>query len=284
MECTNPVYLSKQEMYVGCNHCVPCMAKSRRDWAVRLHFEHKFSSNAYFLTLTYAEEALPRDDCGFPTLRKADISEFLTKIRSASRVRVSGKQVNLSPRWFVVGEYGPKTERPHYHALVFNILPEVLAKLVSYWGKGFITVKKVTAKRIQYVAKYQITKSLVNNTHGSFDRELPFKVVTKSSGGLGKQWLTDENKAYAKRDLTGTLRTPSGVSSIPKYYRDRIGYTPSERTLCRESQISHIEKQYLLAYQSLRDLGFIDPASELKYRESVAISKILRKIVKGLVI
>lgn len=214
----------------------------------------------------------------FQTLCRSDIQAFLKDVRNACRVRVGGKRVNRSPRWFVTGEYGPTTDRPHYHALIFNVPQEIVPRLRSLWKRGFITVKPVTEKRINYACKYQIMLHGQESFKGK--REKPFRICTKSTGGLGKQWLTYENKVYAKLQLSGMVHLPSGFVPMPKYYRDRVGFTAMERDQIREKTEGAIYDAEKKLLEELSALGYPQPERELAYRNSFKVAKMYKKFTK----
>ena len=62
-------------------------------------------------------------------------------------------------RYFLVGEYGDLTERPHYHAALFGLGREAEPDILAAWGKGLIHVGDLTQKSAQYVAGY-VTKKM----------------------------------------------------------------------------------------------------------------------------
>lgn len=65
-----------------------------------------------FLTLTYADEHLPVLPNGQATLVPKHAQDFLKRFRkSIEPIRV---------RYFLVGEYGDETQRPHYHLALFG--------------------------------------------------------------------------------------------------------------------------------------------------------------------
>ncbi|QCQ85148.1 replication initiator protein [Blackfly microvirus SF02] len=280
MECSSPIFLPRQGETVACGYCVGCLSNSRRDWATRLYYEHRASKNAYFLTLTYEEASLPRCETGHGTLCKSDVQLFLKTIRNKHRRRTKGgTRISSCPRWFVVGEYGAKTGRPHYHAIVFNIDAVVVREIARYWKKGHCKVSLLNQKRVMYCAKYQVTRLSVDCV--STDRVLPFKICTKSSGGLGKQWLTPENCVSARLRLDGLISSASGRVPIPKYYRQRIGFTGSEKAALYERWQESYEREFYRNIESLRALGYVDPYRELAYRKEAYVGAILRRMTKA---
>ena len=96
---------------VPCGKCIPCRKRRASHWSFRIMEESKISSSACFLTLTY-EEA-PYTQNGFPTLVKKDYQNFLKRLRKLAP--------NKKLKYFACGEYGTQTQRPHYHAIIFNL-------------------------------------------------------------------------------------------------------------------------------------------------------------------
>lgn len=104
-----------------CGHCDGCRIDRSRDWANRCMMEMEYHTDAYFLTLTYNDVFVPRAWYPDPatgeafcslTLRKRDWQLFMKRLR---------KNTGQDLRFYMCGEYGPKTFRPHYHAIVFGL-------------------------------------------------------------------------------------------------------------------------------------------------------------------
>lgn len=111
-----------QGKMIRCGHCMGCRIDKSREWANRCIMELQDHKDAYFLTLTYDEEHVPRTSFKDPetgveqpslTLVKKDLQGFIKRLRK----RVEPDRI----RYFACGEYGPKTQRPHYHAIVFGL-------------------------------------------------------------------------------------------------------------------------------------------------------------------
>lgn len=112
--------------------------------------------SSVFVTLTYDDEHLPED-------QGLDVSEFQ---RFAKRLRKSrpGEKV----RYFHCGEYGEQGQRPHYHALLFNVdfadkyqwRSDTFrsAELESLWNLGHSEFGAVTFESAAYVARYSLKK------------------------------------------------------------------------------------------------------------------------------
>ena len=107
---------------IPCGHCIGCRLEYSRQWANRCLLELKDHDSAYFVTLTYNDWHVPMSHytdpmtgefCDAQTLRKRDYQLFMKRLRKA----FPGQQI----RFYAAGEYGPKTYRPHYHAILFGL-------------------------------------------------------------------------------------------------------------------------------------------------------------------
>ena len=65
-----------------------------------------------FVTLTYSDDQLVRTLGDFPTLCPEHPQAFLKRLRA----RVAPARF----RFYLVGEYGDQTHRPHYHLVLFG--------------------------------------------------------------------------------------------------------------------------------------------------------------------
>lgn len=126
-----------------CGGCLGCRARRARDWAIRCALEHQGSPITSWCTLTY-------DDLHVgPTLRKDHVSAWIKRVRSAR----PGERV----RFFASGEYGERTQRPHYHAILFG-LSEDDSVQQDKWPFGHVRTDPISAKAIAYVAGYTSKK------------------------------------------------------------------------------------------------------------------------------
>ncbi len=185
---------------VRCGYCYKCLSADRDEWTFRLKQEVKYSQNAYFITLTYAEENVPircidtgetiigvkeymegnllnteTELQGIPTMYARTIKwehwqDFMRRLRKQT------KKKNLKA--YVVSEYGEasttelKYRKPHFHAALFNATEEEIQKawkikndtgqIVS---QGFADIKDLKKKDktggIAYIVGY--TKKKISN-------------------------------------------------------------------------------------------------------------------------
>lgn len=166
-------------MEYGCGQCLPCRINRRRTWTARLLLEAQCHEASCFLTLTYSDKKLPSD----LSLSIRHYQLFLKKLRFA-----------LAPRrisFYIVGEYGSRTDRPHYHAVIFGFSPESRGQLVaskidrpnyygdndrlvlSCWGNGDVHVGDVNDKSMMYAVKH-LTKGWKNGVCRADGRQAEF--------------------------------------------------------------------------------------------------------------
>ena len=151
-----PVKTRPDLVQVPCGSCLGCRAEQGRQWAIRMVLEERMHSRSWFVTLTYDDESLPEHGSLYPQ----DVREFAKSVR---RNRAAG-----SFSYFIAGEYGPETHRPHYHAVLFGLdLPNRVPlpdrdsgpiwwspTVASHWKHGSHEVADVTFGSAAYVASY----------------------------------------------------------------------------------------------------------------------------------
>jgi len=147
-------------MEVSCGRCIGCRIMKTREWAVRSVHEASQHKENCFITLTYSDKNLPPHG----TLNKKHFQKFMKRLRRIVEPKVI--------RFYHSGEYGEKTGRPHYHALIFghdfedrkllsvrNNVPLYTSKvLTKLWGLGHASVGTVTLQSAGYVARYTMKK------------------------------------------------------------------------------------------------------------------------------
>lgn len=210
-----------KQVPVPCGKCEACLARRARDWMIRLKEEMKDASYACFVTLTYDDEHLPRQDRKVydwmidqeVTFKNVAVHRVRDCQLFLKRLRKDNPDVKI--RYFLVSEFGPRTLRPHYHAIVFN-LPRcrcTKAYISSKWQNGFVEVSKVTEGRIAYVTKYCFGSTT-----------LPYwlpKNFTKMSlkPAIGYKWYENYKKQLESVDEDEAHYFANGYSlPAPSYY------------------------------------------------------------------
>lgn len=150
---------------VPCGNCQGCRVRRTGDWVIRNLWELVANNGvAFFATLTFADEHLPDDY----SVDARHLQLFMKRLRA----RFPG----LVIRFFAVGEYGEredKTMRPHYHVLIYGVVPDDLEQIEvsqrglpqwssetisSLWGQGRVVLGTVDPSSISYVAGYIFDK------------------------------------------------------------------------------------------------------------------------------
>lgn len=201
-----------------CGQCIECRLEYARQWAVRCVHEAQMHEKNSFITLTYSDENLKS-----PFLEYRDFQLFMKKLRKLQNAPIS---------YFVTGEYGEKTKRPHWHAIIFNWSPNDLefmrenhrgdrifksATVDKIWGHNCPRdrpneIGSVTFESAGYVARYA-AKKLV---HGDDDEK--YKPISKKSSkrAIGSAWL---EKYWPDVFSTGRVVLRDGTTcGVPRYY------------------------------------------------------------------
>lgn len=212
----------------GCGQCLPCRINKRRTWQIRMMLEAVKNAHSAFVTLTYASGLLPSHDSKVlrvdgsytrmdtravthPTLYPRDVQLWLKRLRKAS-----GRF-----RYFLVGEYGDESWRPHYHAVLFGVGQEEMCltcrhnyrrkrrdlcdcKLAKSWPYGNIYVGDVNDTTIGYTVGY-VVKKLTKKDDPDLEGRFPEFARMSRRPGIG---------FYAAEDIAGTLNTTSGAQAI----------------------------------------------------------------------
>lgn len=182
---------------------------------MRLHLESFAHERNSFITLTYDEDHIPYAD----SLQKLDLQLFLKRLRHHVRP--------TRFRYYGVGEYGGKFDRPHYHAIIFGYdfpdrrlsddrggRPLYRSKLLeSVWPYGYSTVQNYEIEAAAYVSKYAVKKIVGKeapdhyrffdeHTGEVFNREPEFARMSRRPG-IGHAWLEKYHKdLYPKGYVT----------------------------------------------------------------------------------
>lgn len=229
---------------VPCGKCVLCLKRRQKAWSFRLYEEMKVSTSACFLTLTYEDPPLSFN--GLPTLDKADFQKFMKRLR-----RILGKS---KLKYYACGEYGSRTQRPHYHAIVFNLPHTFISdgeKIAKVWNKGHIHIGDCNIRSIAYTTKYLMKGRF--EAMDDYDDRLPeFSLMSKK---MGLSYLTPSMYKHHKNKMISFVTRSGGqLMPLPRYFRDRIFTKEERQELNEEAQrIREIEFEKLFddAYHEL---------------------------------
>lgn len=220
----------------------------------------QYKDNA-FVTLTYDDEHLPKDNSLVPK----HAQDWLKRFRFAIKP--------LRIRFFLVGEYGDRFSRPHYHVALFGYPPcyrgrtdhrrnkccESCNTILETWQLGGIDVGTLTPDSAAYVSGY-VTKKLTNKddeyVQETLDGRHPEFARMSRRPGIGSGFCDE----IASTLLTHGLETPEhlpthlnhGRRQLPlgSYLRDKI----RERVgLSKEEVTAYNVQKSKELMQALRD-------------------------------
>lgn len=156
----------------GCGQCLPCRINRRRIWSWRMYLESLSHNSSSFITLTYAPEFEPPGS----SLDPKHVQLWLKRLRfSLERPGV---------RFFLCGEYGDVTERPHYHACLFGVGFDDWSTVATSWGKGFVHTAEFNETTAQYVCGY-VTKKMTSKDDSRLNGRHPEFARMSNRPGIG---------------------------------------------------------------------------------------------------
>lgn len=230
---------------IGCGQCTNCRISKSSDWAVRLSQESRFHRESCFITLTQDDQHIRP----YGSLCRRDAQLFMKRVRNYLRSNFPGVKV----RYFLVGEYGEQTNRPHYHLILFGFAfvhdrrrhskngehqLYTSESLTNIWGRGFCSLGSVTPDSCGYVAQYSFKK-----VNGKRALEHYFVKVDESTGemiyrekefasmsthpGIGYLHYENYGKQMFMRD---SVIVKGREAPVPKYY---------DRCLKRDDPLRH---------------------------------------------
>lgn len=246
MRCTSPFVVKNREgisREVPCGQCLSCRIKRSDEWAVRCVHEASMHERSGFVTLSYADDYLPKNK----SLDKKELAKFFKRLRKV----LCGERI----RYYACGEYGEKHSRPHYHIIIFSIQPchctaydtkdpryldlvEAACRCIDrlrikkVWKWGFVDrVGDVNMDSARYCADY-IKKALTGKRAIEYgEREVPFNVMSK---GIGRDFA-DKNASQICMNQGITMR---GVQvGLPRYYVKRLGVKLTQEKIREFSKV-----------------------------------------------
>lgn len=200
-----------------------------------------------FITLTYSDEYLPPNS----SLRKTDLQKFFKRLRK----NLLGRKI----KYYACGEYGSRTNRPHYHAIIFGLgsNPQDRELIKDSWrfcewsnfsnAKAFGTV---TYDSCRYVSDYIFKKysgQLADDVYISKGLEIPFKVCSQ---GLGLRYcLSEKNNLVSNFGFT--LRGQK--MALPRYYVEKLGLKLQDQNEANFNKWLNYSKQKDIPLEDIAD-------------------------------
>lgn len=159
MACLSPITVKHGDLVarVRCGQCRACRLVRQSSWVGRMTLERLDHKDARFLTLTFADA---------PDRVEVDqLQGFMKRYRH-----------HFGPcRFFGVGEYGGKSNRPHWHVVIFGHPPARIGlisgpdwkfsypcdeKMLMAWPYGGVSDGTAERKSFRYVAGYTMKPSV----------------------------------------------------------------------------------------------------------------------------
>lgn len=221
-----------QYIPVPCGKCEGCRVVKTREWGIRCFHESLLHERNAFLTLTYDDANLPEDG----KLKKDDLKKFIQLLKKQYKIR-----------YFGVGEYGEKTNRPHYHAIIFGedflggahiVGEEVFNEdVLSKWGKGMVVTKPlIDARACFYTAGYCVKKVTDPDTFNYMSHK----------PAIGKAWVQKYHEDWTR---TGMCVIDGVERPIPAKYMEWFGMEFDE---VRDKQKAYLASQEPLSIREYR--------------------------------
>ena len=208
-----------------CNKCPGCISDKKRDWANRIAHELSMHPTGCFITLTYDDEHL-----GLNQLNRKHIKQWVQRMRHHFP----------DIRYFLSGEYGPKTNRAHYHAIIFgeNFMDILTgadrmrdrdglynSKFLDHlWGYGACHYGPASPGSARYIAGYIEKKIGDIDTISSMSKKPPigYTWVLKNYKQLEKGYIgfIDQTGEYVKTAVPAVYKT--WLKEISPYTLERL--------------------------------------------------------------
>lgn len=291
MQCISPLSIRNPlgntnavRITVPCGKCGACLHNRRIDWSFRLKQEQKASISGWFVTFTYDPAHLPIKN-GVQTLQKRPVQLLLKRIRKhhQGQNKKLTTALKMPPvRFYAIGEYGAKTDRPHYHALLFNMHLKTASTLDKFWPKGQINMAAVTDASIHYMTKYHVNtkqKKFVYDENTGEEltldelRQPEFALMSRRPG-IGHQYIKKIGKWHME-NMANYVINSEFKQRIPRYYKSKV-LTRKAQELQNKDMIEQSDQRYQRELKRLSQLKISNPLLYIEnsnYHKSLLILK-----------
>ena len=244
------IWMNPKAMLVPCRRCLACKQAKGKEWGARVWKEQQQHNKdeCWFLTLTYDPEHLPwirkgeekphRGGGGMPTLYHEDVQKYMKRLRRSLEYHGQNRAGIL--RYVMAGEYGSKTNRPHYHMCIMGLpLTDKEMQIIridpqsqqpaykcgwleNIWQNGAIFIEPLTAENAQYMAGYTVKKLYGPDAVKRYDaqgRKRPYIVPSK---GIGLNWLIEHIEEAQEGKYAYIPKSGGGCNTVlPSEYERR---------------------------------------------------------------
>lgn len=228
-----------------CSRCIGCKLDKAREWSIRICHEAQLYDSNLFVTLTYENSRVGkgswRADWRVCSLHYRDYELFMKRLRRRCVGVNTVEDVKSGKKWrpirfFVCGEYGTRTRRAHWHAILFNCRFPDQQRLMNgtyrstmcenLWGQGNVVIGDVTPRSASYVSGYTLKKvygkraeehygDVVDLKTGEQLYRRPEFVEMSNRPGIGSWWYA----RYGSDCFPGDRAVSEGKCyKVPRYY------------------------------------------------------------------
>lgn len=280
---------------IPCGKCIGCRLDYSRSWADRMTY-HVFGKedNSWFLTLTY-------DDYHIQDLDHNAVYDIYSlnydHVRDGFIKRLRNKYRDCHIDFYLSGEYGDSSFRPHFHAILYNLPlddlefwkvndqgdPLYTSDIIhSIWQRGFCSVSRFSwlgaAYTASYVEKKRDGRKLCEYT--ALDLA-PEKCLCSRRPGIAYDYYFDHaNDLWNNNGLSVSRSVnKSGHLGIPRYFRKLCEKTGVGQEAFLDYQFRQLERSNVLNPFKVDNSSFDldNVANMLRFEEREVISRTVNK-------
>lgn len=290
-----------RKLEISCGKCTGCRLKRSREWATRCMHEKLLHKHNCSITLTYDDK---KTDPGYSLVHR-DFQLFIKRLRKALGKEVKGNDHHENTnaflhgrhgalphtpgdiKYYMCGEYGGLTSRPHFHACIFGVdfadklyhkkTPAgqkiyVSKTLDALWGNGFGAIGEVTFESAAYIARYIMQKydwgekydEIIDPETGEIMKRIKqYNQMSrgnrlKKDNAIGAAWLNQfQNDAYPH----GKVVLRNHKVPTPRYY---------------DKKFKKIDK---LAYEQLQYMRYLEQIAQQEHHtlERLAVQEYVKE-------
>lgn len=243
-----------------CGGCPECMAKKARQWALRCAMEAK-SNVGMMVTLTYDSyeynnngEIIGEKLNADIELSKTDCQKFIKRLRE--------KFPDKPIKYLLTAERGKRTNRPHYHALIFGVVFDDLRlykkskrgnyiyrskTLEKLWHGGYekkggictVDCVNLSAKTARYCTKYCAKDNGADDTFMLFSRGIGEEELLRRFNGKS-YWIDGREYSIPRQIWDKYIERKYNLQGFSRYKNKVHIYDLQKHTFY---EIERLEKQ-----------------------------------------
>ena len=247
---------------VGCGQCTGCLLNYSRDRATQMMCEKYYGNKGN----TYSDEYLKthvtvNTETGEKlegiSLDIQDHKNFMKRLRKHFK--------DSKIKFVVAGEYGSKTQRPHYHYIIFglpldmtqfkkvgmNALNQptwISEELNKIWGMGHVEIGRVEWRSCAYIARYTLKKAFQKDKLWYQMQGMKPEFIIWSNGVGKTGFIQNKDEIYStdtvpiSTHMGGLLRTPKSYDRMLKEVDPKL-YEKIKEIRTKNADASEIQKR-----------------------------------------